>query len=73
MWLSSNIAQNNVYADLRTMSQNCNSDGFKTYDPTSGMLLDLCINCRAKLLFRDYAQMVGLDYYAATKDNDDSN
>jgi len=56
IWLSSNIAQNNIYADLRTMAQNCNSDGFKTYDPTSGMFLDLCTNCRAKLLCRNERQ-----------------
>ena len=49
IWVS-NIAQSNMYADLRTMSQNVNSDGFKTYDPTSGTFLDLCINCKAKLL-----------------------
>ena len=47
---ASNIAQSNVYANLRAMLQNFNSDGFKKYDPTSGMFLDLYTNCRAILL-----------------------
>lgn len=56
VWASSNIAQSNMYADLRAMSQNFNCDGFKTYDPTSGTFLDLCTNCRAKLLCRNERQ-----------------
>ena len=52
IWPSSpNIAQSNMYADLRTILQNCNCNGFKTYDPTSGMYLDLCTNCSASLLW----------------------
>ncbi len=63
MWASPNIVQNSMYANLRTMAQNYNSDGFKTYDPTSGMLLDLCINCRA----------IVLNNYNTIKQNDDFN
>lgn len=47
-WAGS-ITPSNTIADLRTMSQEFNTDGYKTYDPIAGKMLDLCGDCKNKL------------------------
>ena len=39
----------NMFANISTMAQQFNTDGFKTYDAASGQLLDLCMKCKIKL------------------------
>ena len=39
----------NIYANIRTMAQQFNTDGYKTYDASSGQWLDLCTECKIKL------------------------
>ena len=44
-----NIISNNIYANINTIAQESNTDGFKTYDAASGQWLDLCRECKLKL------------------------
>ena len=44
-----NIMQSNVYANISTIVQQFNTNGFKTYEPSSGQWLDLCMECKTKL------------------------
>ena len=41
-----NIMPSNVYANISTMAQQFNTDGYKTYDAPSGQWLDLCFECK---------------------------
>ena len=46
LFWSGNVAQSNAIASINSMAQNINSDGYKTYDPGSGQMLDLCVKCK---------------------------
>lgn len=41
-----NLTINNSYANISTMAQRFNTDGFKTYDTSSNQWLDLCFECK---------------------------
>ena len=44
-----NIMQSNINANISTIAQQFNTDGYKTYDASSGQWLDLCLECKMKL------------------------
>lgn len=44
-WLG-NVAHSNAIASINSIAQNINSDGYQTYDPGSGQMLDLCVRCK---------------------------
>lgn len=41
-----NIMPSNIYANTSIMAQQFNTDGYKTYDASSGQWLDLCFECK---------------------------
>ena len=36
----------NMLANISTIAQQFNTDGYKTYDASSGQWLDLCFECK---------------------------
>lgn len=44
-----NIMPSNIYANTSIMAQQFNTDGYKTYDASSGQWLDLCMECKMEL------------------------
>ena len=43
----------NIYTNISTMAQQFNTDGYKTYDASSGQWLDLCMECKYDQINKD--------------------